>query len=50
MNTLPVAGDDRREQGGYAVEKERDLANMVLFLCTKSAESISGAIIRGGGS
>ncbi|PVH77417.1 hypothetical protein DL98DRAFT_591363 [Cadophora sp. DSE1049] len=40
----------RREKGRYAVEVERDVANLALFLCTKSGSSIGGALVRGDGS
>ncbi|KAL2060081.1 hypothetical protein VTL71DRAFT_9903 [Oculimacula yallundae] len=40
----------RREKGGYAVEAERDVANLVLFFCTKVGSSISEALIREDGS
>lgn len=34
-----------RESGGYAVEKERDVANVVLFFCSEMGSEISGALV-----
>jgi hypothetical protein len=34
-----------REKGGYEVEKERDIANVVLFLCTNLGKDIQGALL-----
>lgn len=39
-----------REKGGYQVEKERDLANLTLFLCTRLGEGISGVVLGSDGS
>lgn len=38
-----------REKGGYAVDQNRDLANLVLFLCTRLGNEVSGALIGSGG-
>jgi hypothetical protein len=34
-----------RDKGQHAVEKERDVANLVLFLCTKEGEGVSGVMV-----
>lgn len=34
-----------REKGGYEVEKERDIANVVIFLCTDLGKDIQGALL-----
>ncbi len=39
-----------REKGGYAVHEERDLANLVLFLCTRIGREISGVLLGTGGN
>lgn len=36
-----------REKGGYEVEKDRDIANVVLFLCTNLGNGIQGALLGG---
>ncbi|KAH7318977.1 hypothetical protein BKA65DRAFT_556408 [Rhexocercosporidium sp. MPI-PUGE-AT-0058] len=40
----------RRETSGYAVEPERDVANLVLFFCTKAGGSVEKALVKGNGS
>ena len=34
-----------RNQGGYDVEKERDVANLALFMCAQAGKGISGLVI-----
>jgi hypothetical protein len=34
-----------RTKAGYAVEKEKDLANLALFFCTKLGVAINGALV-----
>jgi hypothetical protein len=39
-----------REKGGYPVEEERDVANLVLFLCTRLGDRLSGLAIGANGN
>ncbi|KAH6681367.1 hypothetical protein B0J14DRAFT_694915 [Halenospora varia] len=39
------AHETARIKGGYKVEKEREIANVVLFLCTQLGGRVSGAVV-----
>jgi len=35
----------KRKEGGYAREKEREVANLVLFFCTSAGSAVNGALV-----
>ncbi len=39
-----------RKKGGYKVEQERDIANLVLFLCTTLGKNINGGLASANGN
>lgn len=34
-----------RQKGGYAVEKEREMANLALFFCSRLGSELNGAFM-----